>query len=425
MHQDTPAPRSASEPATAANPGPVRFARARTAAAVVAAVIGGIIALLALGTAFGPGEFVGTLASAFAWLFFGPQLVVLSLVAVLLCIPLWRARRRPVLRGVASGLAAIALVASTTIAGVTIKAAYDNGGSVDLGQALTLSTPSEGPDEIATYVTVDGKPQQARVFEPEGGAEGAPVMMYIHGGAWYMGTAEGSDQIARSFASKGFYVVNLDYRLSEATEPTWDKAPADVACGLAWTGRQATTAGADADRLTVVGDSAGGHLAMLVGWSAADGAAASSCPELGDVPVPDAVVTSYPVADLTYTYDNGAAPLGVDPQVFTRQFLGGSPAEQPERLEAVSPLTYLSAATPPTLIVQPERDDFIPAEGNYALAEEAQQAGADVTVARVPFGYHGFDGLPGSIGGQTRTSVVVNWLQNLDLAPRQAAGSGE
>ena len=413
----TPTPRSATEHSSRERPRPVALAGARTAAAVAAAVIGGIIVLLALGTAFGPGEFIGTLASAFVWPFFGPQLVVLSLVAGLLCIPLWRARRRPVLRAVASGLAATALVASTSITGVMVTAAYDNGGSVDLGQALTLSTPSAGPDSVSSYVTVDGEPQQARVFEPEGGAEGAPVMMYIHGGAWYMGSAESSDQIARSFAGKGFYVVNIDYRLSDPTNPTWNKAPADVACGLAWTAQQAADAGADADRLTVVGDSAGGHLSMLLGWSAADAAAVSSCPELGDVPVPDAVVVSYPVADLTYTAENGTAPLGVDPQAFTRDFLGGSPDEEKDRLTAVSPLTYASEKTPPTLIVQPELDDFIPAEGNYAVAREAERVGADVTVARVPFGYHGFDSLPGSIGGQTRTSIVLNWLQNLDLAP--------
>ena len=417
MNEHAAVPRPARKRRTDVDPGPVRFVRARTAASVVAAIIGGIIALLALGTAFGPGEFVGTLASAFVWPFFGPQLVVLSVIAGLLCIPLWRARRRPVLRGIATGLVAIALVSSTVITGVIVKSAYDNGGSVDLARALTLATPSEGPDDVAAYVTIDGEPQQARVFVPEGGAEGAPVMMYIHGGAWYMGSAESSDQIARSFAGEGFYVVNIDYRLTDSTRATWDKAPADVACGLAWTSQRAATDGADADRLTVVGDSAGGHLSMLLGWSAAEGAAASSCPELGDVPVPDAVVTSYPVADLTYTSDNGTAPLGVDPEVFTRNFLGGSLADQPERLEAVSPLTYVSDRTPPTLIVQPELDDFIPAEGNYGVADDAQQAGADVTVARVPFGYHGFDGLPGSIGGQTRTSIVVNWLQGLGLAP--------
>jgi len=417
MHEIPSPPRSAREQLTASSPRRVRFAKSRTAAAVVAAVIGGIISLLALGTAFAPGEFLGTLASAFVWPLFGPQLVVLSVVAGLLCIPLWLTRRRPVLRSIAAGLVATALVISTVITGVMVKATYDNGGSINLGQALTLSSSSEGPDDVVTYVTVDGEEQQARIFEPEDGAAGAPVMMYIHGGAWYMGSAEGSDQIARSFASKGFYVVNIDYRLADATRPTWDKAPADVACGLAWTNQQAVSAGADADRLTVIGDSAGGHLSMLLGWSAAAGAAASSCPELGDVPVPDAVIASYPVADLTYTSDNGTAPLGVDPEAFTRDFLGGTLAEQPERLEAVSPMTYASDATPPTLIVEPEKDDFIPAEGNYRVADEARSAGVDVTLARFPFGYHGFDTLPASVGGQARTTIVVNWLQGLDLAP--------
>ena len=78
----------------------------------------------------------------------------------------------------------------------------------------------------------------------------------------------------------------------------------------------------------------------------------------------------------------------------------------------------MSNKTPPTLVLQPELDDFIPAEGNYEVVDEAQQAGANVTLARVPFAYHGFDSLPSSVGGQTRTSIAVNWLQDLDLAPR-------
>jgi acetyl esterase len=393
-----------------------RFLGLRTVGAVLAAVIGVLISYLALGNLIPAGSNILTVAPVFFWASIGPHLVVLSLLAVLLCVPLWLARHRRVLRTVAAALAAFSLVASLTIVGIMVNSAWQQGGSVDLVQALTLSTPSQAPDDVTSYVTVDGQAQEARVYLPEGGAQDAPVLMYVHGGGWYMGSAEQYDTTARWYASQGWYVVNVDYRLADETTATWDTAPADVACALSWTVQQAQAAGADTERLTVSGDSAGGHLAILLGWSASGQAATSTCPELGAVPVPDAVVAGYPVSNIPYTYDNGAAPL-LMPQNFTRWFVGGSPSEQPERLAAVSPTTYLTPSVPPTLVIQPEGDAFIPAEGNYQTVQQAQDVGADVTLVRVPFAYHGFDSPQGSLGGQTKNSLTLNWLQGLGLAP--------
>ncbi|MBY3791517.1 alpha/beta hydrolase [Rhodococcus fascians] len=412
---DTPA--SSSGGAEAVEPTRPKLSGLRTTGGVVAAVIGVVVTYLALGTLFPAGSRIITFLPAFVWATAGPHLVVLSVVGVLLCVPLWRAGFRPVLRVVAAAFTVFAVIASVTITAVMVTGAHGDGGSVNLARALTLSTPSQGPDEITSYVTVDGKAQEARVFVPESGAEGAPVLMYIHGGAWNMGSAEDTDSLARWYASRGWFVVNVDYRLSTPDYPTWDKAPQDVACALSWSVGKATAAGADPDRLTVLGDSAGGHLALLLGWSAAGGTATSSCSETGQVPVPDAVVAAAPVSDLEYTYDNGAAPVGVDPREFTSDFLGGSPSSQPERLSAVSPSTYLTDSVPSTLVIQPELDDFIPAEGNYRTVDRAQELGADVTLAKVPFAYHGFDLFPGAIGGQIKNSIVSTYLERLGLAP--------
>jgi len=397
-----------------------RFPRVRTAAALVATTIGALVVLLAAANFFPASSNILTLAGTYVWASSAPHLVLISLVAALLTIPLWRARRRPVLRGIASGAAVLALAASTVITGSLAIAATSNGGSVDLVQALTLSTATQPATEITTYVTVDDEPLEARVYEPEGGASGAPVMMYIHGGGWQTGSAEESESTAQHWAGQGWYVVSVNYRLSSTQHATWDEAPADVACALAWTDRHAAEAGADADRLTVMGDSAGGHLAVLLGWSAAAGAAGSTCADQGEVPVPDAVVASYPAIDVQYNYDNGVAPIaGIDPQEFTHLFLGGTPAEFPKRLRAVSPLTYLGNATPSTLVMQPERDDFIPAEGNYRSIKTAAQAGVDATIISVPFAWHAFDASQGGLGGQVKNTVTKNWLQQRDLAPEQ------
>ena len=318
---------------------------------------------------------------------------------------------------IASCLSVIALISSITITGIIMNVAQKEGGSVNIVEALFQPKVYEEPDEVTNYLTVDGQDQQARVYVPDNGAKNAPVAMYIHGGGWYGGTAEVNDLTARAMADMGFYVVNVDYRLATADYATWDKSPKDVACALTWTVKKATAAGADPTRLTVVGDSAGGHMSMLLGWSASKDAAESSCPDEGPVPVPDAVIAGYPVSDLTYTYDNGTAPTGVDPQVFTRMFLGGSVTEQPERLKVVSPLTYASDKTPPTLIMQPEGDDFIPAEGNYRTANSAKALGVDIRVVRIPFSYHGYDAAPQSLGGQLKNSVILNWLESKNVAP--------
>ena len=404
----------------ASPPRRTRFPRSRTAAAVIAAALGVLVVLLAAANLFPASSNILTLAGTYVWASSAPHLVLLSLAAVLLTIPLWRAGRRPVLRGIASGAAAVALIASTVITGSLVTAATSNGGSVNLVQALTLATPTEPATEITSYSTVDGEPLEARVYEPEGGAEGAPVMMYIHGGGWATGSAEESEQTAQHWAAEGWYVVSVDYRLSGAERPTWDEAPADLACALTWTDRHSAEAGADSERLTVLGDSAGGHLALLLGWSSGAGAAASTCADQGVVPVPDAVVAAYPASDVQYIYDYGVAPVpGIDPQQFTRLFLGGEPADFPDRLKAIEPLTYLGDATPPTLVLQPDRDDFIPAENNYRAMEKASRAGVDATIVPVPFAWHAFDAPQGGLGGQVKNSVTENWLEERGLAPRR------
>ena len=214
-------------------------------------------------------------------------------------------------------------------------------------------------------------------------------------------------------------MVSIDYRLASPGNPTWDKGPADVGCALAWTAARARSSGADTSRFVVLGDSAGGNLAMHVGWSAALDRAPSTCPDLGPVPVPNAVVATYPIANPRDAYENGRPFLRNDPREFTATYLGGTPAEHPDRLAAISPETYISTKSPATLIIQAARDDFIPAAGNYAVAEQARAGGVDVTVVRLPFTYHGFDGYSNSLGWQAKLTIAQSWMRDHGLAPNQ------
>jgi acetyl esterase len=125
----------------------------------------------------------------------------------------------------------------------------------------------------------------------------------------------------------------------------------------------------------------------------------------------------YPVVDPQDASDHGAAYGGADPQEFTAQYLGGTPRQHPDRLRAVSSATYLSPKAPPTLIIEPERDTFVPSAGVFAFARQARAAGVPLKLARIPFATHSYDSIAaGSIGNQAHLSIEQNFLDELGLS---------
>ncbi|MCG8915819.1 alpha/beta hydrolase [Actinokineospora sp. PR83] len=383
----------------------------KAVAAGVAAALGTGVLLVAVADLLRPGSVSLPLVGVLTWAVHGPHLVLVSLVAAAVAVPVAVRRPRGWPSGVAAAVSVAALVTSGAVTGSIVVAVVEAGGSVNPFAALALTTESPEPDRTTAYAVVDGEPLRALVYEP-GTIEGAPVLMHIHGGGWFTGAAKDSGTHPRWFADHGWYVVSVDYRLATPDSPTWDEAPADVACALTWTARRAREAGADTARLSVSGDSAGGNLALNLAWAAATGTAASTCPELGPVPVPKAVVAVYPVANPLHAYDHGNPAHGLGPRDFTDWYLGGTPMAHPDRVAAISPETHISDAAPATLIIQPERDNFIPAQGNRELADKARTGGVDVTLVSIPFAQHAFDLTGGSLGSQATLTTTARWLRD-------------
>ena len=155
---------------------------------------------------------------------------------------------------------------------------------------------------------------------------------------------------------------------------------------------------------------------MNLAHGAASGQASSACG--GAVPIPAAVVPSYPVVDPQDAFDHGLALPGVDPRRFVPWYIGGQPEAFPDRMRAITSSTYLSAAAPATLLVEPERDGLIPTEGVLRWADEVRAAGVDITVVTIPFANHGFDqAAADALGNQGRRSIVERWLAERGLGP--------
>jgi len=96
-----------------------------------------------------------------------------------------------------------------------------------------------------------------------------PLLLYMHGGGWVVGTLDDFDPICRSLcAGSGYMVVSVDYRLSPEV-----KFPVAIEEGytvLKWISDQASSLGADPERIAVGGDSAGATMATVLTFMARD-----------------------------------------------------------------------------------------------------------------------------------------------------------
>ncbi|MCU7726918.1 alpha/beta hydrolase [Actinoplanes sp. KI2] len=398
----------------------------RIALAGCGALLGAAVLLVTV-VSLGPGHSRAQEQVGYLWTNYGPRLAVLSAVAAVVACWAAPAGRARLVVAVVTGLA---LLGATTQVGRVVAATVRAGGSVNLLSALALSPDrSRDPDAWAVYHRVDGQDLRVAIWLPAGArataarpspasrAEawsptGAPVMFAIHGGGWIDGNGTAADYgpEAAWWTARGWLFVSVDYRLSSPARATWDKSPADVACALTWTAAAVARYGGDPSTIVVRGDSAGGNLAINLAYSAAQHAAISVC--AGPVPVPRAVVAFAPVVDPENAYDHGVPQPGADPKVFIGNYLGGPPRQFPDRIRSISSATYLSAAAPPTLIIEPVEDGFIPSEAVFAFAAEARAAGVTMTLVRIPTTNH-FPVYAESPAGQADRTITAAYLKDL------------
>lgn len=134
----------------------------------------------------------------------------------------------------------------------------------------------------------------------------APVLLFVHGGAFVRGEREISPfihaNVAAEFAAHGYLAVNAGYRLAPAAP--WPQGAADVRAALAWVRAHAEDYGGDPRRVVLMGHSAGcAHCATAV-WSDDDPGSATAI-------LPDALVLISPRVriDLDDTNPNRAGVL--------------------------------------------------------------------------------------------------------------------
>lgn len=126
----------------------------------------------------------------------------------------------------------------------------------DVRTEHNLSYRPDRPEDPAHHVDVY-RPDDDHVY---------PVVLYVHGGGFRLLSKDTHWLLARTFASHGFVVFNINYRL--APEHPYPAAAEDTAAAYLWMLDHAADFGADAHRAVVAGESAGANLALALAVSA-------------------------------------------------------------------------------------------------------------------------------------------------------------
>jgi acetyl esterase/lipase len=239
--------------------------------------------------------------------------------------------------------------------------------------------PAAIPDSVSIEANIpyDRYPETVLdILQPKAvSKERRPGVIIIHGGGWTGGTKEQRvDYACLKYVARGFVVANVEYRLAKAA--TAPAAVTDVLKAAQWFHRNAAKYHVDPRRIAVTGDSAGGHLALMVGMTPASA-------RLGPAARVAAVVNLYGITDVADLLE------GPHMQEYAVTWL----PEQKDRRELakrVSPITYVRKDLPPILTLHGDQDTTVPYEQGANLTRELKKAGADARMITASGQGHGF-----------------------------------
>ncbi len=269
-----------------------------------------------------------------------------------------------------------------------------HGGTVSLPPRVprgvrTTRASTELPDGVVecpnlVYARYGTRALTLDLYKPAAGAGPFPAVLFIHGGGWYKGDPSSYTAMAQRLAAQGYVTMNLFYRLSG--EAPFPAAVYDCKSAVRWARAHAQTFRIDPERIGALGGSAGGHLSGLLatsGQSARLNQGGSFQDESSALQA--AVVMA---GNMDFTTEAMRELIATDPRRRLRTFLGGTWDEAQANFRDASPLTHVSAQTPPILFMDGELDR--PGERYPEMQQKLDAHGVAWEFYQVPQAPHAF-----------------------------------
>jgi acetyl esterase/lipase len=233
-----------------------------------------------------------------------------------------------------------------------------------------------------TYLVVDGHESKLDVFRHRGAGAPEPTMIYIHGGGWSSGHKEDGLMYTLPWLEMGWNVVNVEYRLGGVAAAPG--AVEDCLCALRWIVAHAAAYRIDPARLVVMGDSSGGHLALMTGMVPTAAGLDKPCNPTGDAPLPKvaAIVNWYGITDVADLLQ------GPNKRAYAVDWLAKA-ENRDEMAKRVSPVTWARADLPPIVTIHGDSDPTVPYSQAVKLREALNAVHARNEFITIPGGKHG------------------------------------
>jgi acetyl esterase/lipase len=226
---------------------------------------------------------------------------------------------------------------------------------------------SEAPFEVdlrrdVEYAVHDGQHLVGDLYRPRR-HEPTPVVVAVHGGAWGGGSPAHYRYWGPYLAARGVAVFAIQYRLVTMGSPTYPQAVHDVRAAVQFARGDAAELGLDPNRIALIGDSAGGHLASFVALAGDDPrfCGASDGPHVMVSTQVKAVVSFYGVYDLLAQWHHDDLLFRMRDYRGVEKFLGRSPIDDRRIYFEASPLSYATTRPDPPafLLVWGAEDDIV------------------------------------------------------------------
>lgn len=236
------------------------------------------------------------------------------------------------------------------------------------------------------YKCLDNKPLLLDLYLPTDIKGELPVIIWIHGGGWMLHSKE--YYVPVQMVSKGYAVASINYRLSYQA-----KFPAqleDCKSAVRWLRANAVKYHLDVERFGVWGNSAGGHLAALVGTTGNrrefdkgnhlqySSSVQAVCDYYGPI---DFLKSNHPDAKLDHNSVDSAETK-----------LLGEPAKiNPDKAIFANPLNYITNKVPPFMIVHGDKDEIVHYSQSIMLYDALKNAGIEAVLHILKGAPHGFE----------------------------------
>jgi acetyl esterase/lipase len=256
---------------------------------------------------------------------------------------------------------------------------------------------------ISSYVPYGPKKRQRLdIWRLSTTPSNAPVIFYVHGGAWTFGDkSEQGRPLLHEMVSRGWIAVAINYHL--APKNPWPAQIEDVTRAFGWVKSTIGAMGGDPSRIVVAGASAGGHLAALLALSSNDASwRPAEMAHVADWSV-RGCISYYGVLEMTGDENVWDAHGEGLRELLERYVVGVSIRDNPQLYRSMSPYERITDDAPAFLVIQGGNDTLVDVNvARHFVTRFEQIARAPIYYVEIPLTQHAFD-----VTASPRTSAVT------------------